>query len=276
MSDFSNIFHLTVEHDGVSAVELLTEASQLSRQAIKQAMQKGAVWLTRGKQTQRMRRASKKLKPGDELHFYYNPQVLNDAPQSAQLVADEGAYSVWNKPYGMLSQGSKWGDHCTIYRWAEQNLQPQRPAFIVHRLDRAASGLMMLAHSKKMAASLSALFEQRKVEKHYQVWVVGDFSGQVSGPWKRLTIDEPLAGKNAVSHFSLLEYDKEKNRSLLDVEIETGRKHQIRRHLAGAGFPVVGDRLYGEATEGDEDLQLQAVSLAFQCPASGKLCSYKL
>ncbi len=52
-------------------------------------------------------------------------------------------------PYGMLSQGSKWSDHCTIARFAQQHLTPERPVFIVHRLDRAATGLILIAHSKK-------------------------------------------------------------------------------------------------------------------------------
>lgn len=66
-----------------------------------------------------------------------------------------------------------------------------------------------------------------------------------------------------------MEYDPEKNQSLLDVSIDTGRKHQIRRHSAELGFPVVGDRLYGEIKVAD-NLQLTAYYLAFQCPFSHK------
>ena len=147
-------YHLTVTDASVSAVELLAAESGLSKQQIKQIMHKGAVWRSRGKQAQRIRRAKSKLNVGDELSLYLDAKVLAEVPAEPQLLADEGAYSVWYKPYGMRSQGSKWGDHCALYRWVELNLQPQRPAFLVHRLDRAATGLILIAHEKKAAAAL--------------------------------------------------------------------------------------------------------------------------
>jgi tRNA pseudouridine32 synthase/23S rRNA pseudouridine746 synthase len=155
--------HLTVEETGFNAAELLSQATVLSKQAVKRSMQKGAVWLTHQEHTQRLRRASKSLQPGDQLHLYYDKNILDEEPTPAQLIADEGDYSVWYKPYGMYCQGSKWGDHCTITRWAEQHLTPQRSSFVVHRLDRAANGLIIVAHEKKAAALLSALFQNRKV-----------------------------------------------------------------------------------------------------------------
>ena len=142
-------FHLPITQADMTAVDCLAEASGLSKQALKQAMQKGCVWLeqhnTRGDEKlfiQRLRRAKRVLKVGETLHFYHDEAVLQEKPTEATLISDEGGYSIWNKPSGMRSQGSKWGDHCTLYRWAEQHLTPERPAFIVHRLDRAASGFV--------------------------------------------------------------------------------------------------------------------------------------
>lgn len=262
-------YHLTVTDASVSAVELLAAESGLSKQQIKQIMHKGAVWRSRGKQAQRIRRAKSKLNVGDELSLYLDAKVLAEVPAEPQLLADEGAYSVWYKPYGMRSQGSKWGDHCALYRWVELNLQPQRPAFLVHRLDRAATGLILIAHEKKAAAALVRLFEQRQIDKRYQAIVAGQFSS-ACGVWaKKQTFDAPIDDKTAISHARCLAYDEKSNRSLLEVIIETGRKHQIRRHLADAGFAVIGDRLYGEASEDQIDLQLAASSLAFCCPVSG-------
>ena len=152
--------HIEINCTDKTAVDILGESTELTKQAIKQAMTKGAVWLSRKQGTQRVRRASKLLKPGDRLHIYYDEAVLEQHPACAVLISDEGLYSIWCKPYGMLSQGSKWGDHCTINRWIEKNLQPQRPAFIVHRLDRAATGLMIIAHQKKIAAYFSELFHR--------------------------------------------------------------------------------------------------------------------
>jgi tRNA pseudouridine32 synthase/23S rRNA pseudouridine746 synthase len=174
----------------------------------------------------------------------------------------------------MLSQGSKWGDHCTITRWAEQHLLPQRNSFTVHRLDRAANGLIIVAHEKKAAAALSALFQQRDIDKRYQIWVHGQFH-KAATMHHPLTVEQDIDGRQAKSHFIFLQSDPDQNRSLLEVRIETGRKHQIRRHSASIGFPVVGDRLYGDI-EVKEDLQLTAYYLAFECPFSHQTKKYEL
>lgn len=257
--------HIKVENQAVNAVDLLASETTLSKQQLKQVMQKGAVWQTKGKQTQRVRRAKKVIAAGTTLHIYYDKTVLDRVPPEPTLLSDEGHYSVWDKPYGMLSQGSKWGDHCTITRWTEQHLIPQRNSFTVHRLDRAANGIIVVAHEKKAAAALSALFQQREISKRYQIWVSGDFS--LSHRDARVTVDQQIDGRTAISHFDFVRYEVAQDQSLIDVEIETGRKHQIRRHSAHLGFPVIGDRLYGSA-ESNQDLRLKAYYLAFKCPFS--------
>ena len=261
--------HLDVDEENKTAIDLLAAKTDLSKQKLKQIMQKGAVWLTHGKHTQRLRRASKILAIGDQLHCYYDEAVLDKTPAEPSLIADEGEYSVWYKPYGMLSQGSRWGDHTTLYRYAEQHLTPQRPAFIVHRLDRAATGLMLLAHKKRIAAAFAEMFQRHTIYKRYRVIVYGQF------PQTRQAIHTEIDGKPATSHVSLLEHCAATNRSLVEVNIESGRKHQIRVHLSGLGFPVVGDRLYGKQDD-SEDLQLTAVYLGFLSPVNGENKEYQL
>jgi 23S rRNA pseudouridine955/2504/2580 synthase len=266
MSDIPLRFekHIKITKQNIIVVDLLASETGLSKQTIKQVMQKGAVWIGKGKYTQRLRRAKKTVHIGDTLHLYYDQVVLASVPPEPALISDENHYSVWNKPYGMLSQGSKWADHCTITRWAELHLKPQRVSFSVHRLDRAANGLILIAHEKDAAVKLSKLFQHRLIDKRYHIWVHGQFSGQakLQSPVK---VDSAIDGRSAISYFTLLDYDAEQDRSLLEVSIDTGRKHQIRRHSALLGFPVVGDRLYG--IDGDhEDLQLSAYYLAFKCP----------
>jgi tRNA pseudouridine32 synthase/23S rRNA pseudouridine746 synthase len=264
--------HVVVESAGQNAVDLLQQVAGLSKQRIKFAMTQGAVWLTRDSHTQRLRRAKRALREGDELHLYYDADILAEIPPEPTLIADVGGYSVWNKPCGLRSQGSKWGDHCTVVRWAERHLQPERPAFTVHRLDRAANGLILVAHSKSMAAALSKIFQSRKVEKRYLAYVAGDLSDQPNP----LRIAEPIDGKSAVSEVSFEEVNAAKSQSLVEVRIETGRKHQIRRHLADLGHPVVGDRLYGTGEADGVDLQLTAYLLAFRCPVSDEKVEYRL
>jgi len=264
--------HVDVKSASDLPVDLLSEASGISKQRIKAAMNKGAVWVTRGKTTQRLRRAKRTLRKGDEIHLYYDEIVLAMAPPEPQLLADVGGYSVWNKPCGLLSQGSKWGDHCTVVRWAEQQLQPQRPAFTVHRLDRATNGIIMVAHSRSMAATLSALFKERKITKRYRAIVSGNLS-RLPNPMR---IEQTVDKKEAVSEISFQELLADGEQSLIDVRIETGRKHQIRRHLAELGHPIVGDRLYGKGELDGVDLQLSAYLLAFRCPVNNRYVEYLL
>jgi tRNA pseudouridine32 synthase/23S rRNA pseudouridine746 synthase len=264
--------HLQVESSDDNSVDLLQAVTELSKQRIKFAMTQGAVWITRGSNTQRLRRAKRTLQAGDEIHLYYDEKILAEIPPEPTLVADLGAYSVWNKPCGLRSQGSKWGDHCTLVRWAERHLQPERSAFTVHRLDRAANGLMLVAHSKSTAAALSELFRKREVEKRYRALVSGDVSEQPNP----LRVERPIDEKEAISEISLLQVSDDGTRSLVDVRIETGRKHQIRRHLTELGHPIVGDRLYGTGKEDGVDLRLIAYLLAFHCPVKNERVEYRL
>jgi len=249
--------HLTVETP-INAVELLQAHCALSKGQIKDVMHKGAVWQSQGKKTIRLRRAKKQLNVGQTLHLYYNEQALSEDFTKPQLIDDCGEYSIWNKPCGMMSQGSKWGDHSTISRYAEVTLAPQRSAFIVHRLDRATHGVILVAHTKNAVRKLTNMFEQRQITKKYQTVVHGRFAEtqEFTGD-----IDE----RSAYTKASNLTYDQVLNVSLLDIEIGSGRKHQIRRHLSEAHFPIVGDRLYGN-DENEVDLQLCAYHLSYHCP----------
>lgn len=265
--------HITIEQQA-TIIQTLELECTLSHQQIKSAINKGALWLTRGKYTQRLRRVKKTLIKGDTLHFYYNEMVLSQTPTSAELIEDCGHYSVWYKPYGMLSQGSKWSDHCTIARWAETHLLPQRPAFIVHRLDRAATGLIIIAHSKSAAKALSNLFETRKLQKTYQIVCLGRLEGE-----EVITITEPVDNKAATSHFKCLAYNEKSNLTLVEVTIESGRKHQIRKHAAFIKHPVFGDRLYNNVQANlseSDNLQLCAAKLCFTCPITAEKKQFEL
>jgi len=263
-------YHIDVTEHGTDAINLLAQTSGLSKQVLKDAMQKGAIWHSHGKQTNRIRRAKKPLQPGDKLHLYYNQYILDEQVAPAELLFDEGEYSIWYKPYGMRCQGSKWSDHTTINRYAELNLQPQRNAFIIHRLDRAATGLLVLGHSKKTTAAIAKLFETRALEKYYQVIVEGAF------PSKPVTIDSPVDNKPALSHATLLTYDATLDQSKVQIKIDTGRKHQIRIHMASLGHPVVGDRLHGNGAEHCPDLALTSCFFRFVCPISHSLKTFEL
>jgi tRNA pseudouridine32 synthase / 23S rRNA pseudouridine746 synthase len=262
-------FHLVVEGEGTRAIDALASHSGLPRQRIKDALNKGAVWLQQRGREQRLRRASKVLPRGARLSLYYDSEVLQREPAAATLVADEKAYSIWYKSAGMLAQGTHFGDHCSLLRWCEQAFAPRRDCLLVHRLDREAEGLVLIAHTSAAAAAFSRLWQQNAVRKQYRVTV----EGQPGAVGERARIDTALDGKASITEFTIVEFDPERRRSVLSVDLITGRKHQIRRHLAGIGCPVVGDYRYGS---GGEPLALRAESLAFLCPLGRCEKSYSI
>ncbi len=265
--------HFTIEREQEIVIEALAiYCPKISKRKLKLAMKYGCVWLTsKNRKILRIRKVKKNLSIGDKVSIYYDEAVLFSDIKPAKLIADEGDYSVWNKPCGMFSQGTKWGDHTSIARWVEvfglsQNQIPERSTFLVHRLDRATNGLIVVAHSKKTTTLLTQLFEQRKIVKHYQAIVEGVYPIE-----KFKLLDAEIDDKKASSIVLSSDYDKDTNQSTLLIKIETGRKHQIRKHLSGVGFPIIGDRLYGASLAQKVDrecsnLMLKSRYLSFDCP----------
>ncbi len=246
----------------IPARDILAAKTGLPREKIVEALTKGAVWLTRRNRKNRIRTGSVLLKPGDFLELNYDPRVLSLVPPQPLLVADRRDYTVWFKPAGLLAQGSLFGDHCSLLRLAELHFKDKRQVFLVHRLDREAAGLMLIAHSGKAAAKLSELFRDNKVVKEYRVEVLGNLLAK----GKSGRIDLPLDGKQTVTEYIVEAYDKAANVSTVTVSIQTGRTHQIRRHFEMIGHPVMGDPKYGKGNKNWEGMKLTATSLKFHCP----------
>ena len=266
------IARLTVAETTGTAPDLLSRATGLSKTAVKEAMVKGAVWLKRpGSKERRVRKAGFVLSAGDNLALYYDPAILALIPPPPLLLATERHYSVWNKPAGLLSQGSRCGDHCSLLRHAEKLKEVGAAARLVHRLDREARGLVLLAHGRQAAAALSHMFQTRAIEKRYRAEIHGSL-----GPVGAVVIcDAPLDGKTARTVVTVREILNETGTTRVDILLETGRYHQIRRHLNLLGHPLVGDRRYGAGNDG-AGLQLVACSLAFICPFTGRQRRYSL
>lgn len=245
--------------------DYLAEHAGLSKGKVKDAMAKGAVWLgRRGGKRRRLRRATTALQPGDVLELYYDEALLRIAPPAARCVDDRRRYSVWFKPAGLMAQGTEYGDHCALLRQVENHFHPRRPVFVVHRLDREAAGLMLVAHDGRAAARLSALFRDHLITKHYRVRVSGEVR-PCQGE-----IDLPLDGRPALTRYTVAAYDPVAGITTLDVTIATGRLHQIRRHFAMIGHGVMGDPRYGKGNKNREGLQLEATGLHFRCPVTGR------
>jgi tRNA pseudouridine32 synthase/23S rRNA pseudouridine746 synthase len=255
------------------ACGLLAETAGLPRLRIKDAMQKGAAWLVRpGGGARRLRRAKARLHPGEQLALYYDDELLSREPPAAECRHDLGRYSVWFKPARLMTQGTRYGDHCSLLRQAEVFLRPERQAYLVHRLDREASGLVIIAHDRAAAGALSRLFAERRITKSYRAEVRGRIGPRGSSG----RIDLPLDGRPAATTYRVVKYDASTDTSVVEAEMSTGRKHQIRRHLAMTGFPVMGDPSYGKNNKNTEGLKLTACSLQFTCPFSGRSMAFQL
>ncbi len=248
---------------GETACGFLASRSGLSRGKVKDAMNKGAVWIRRRKGgLRRLRKATARVSRGDCVELYYDRRLLSLKPPDAELVSDRKHYSVWHKPSGLVAQGTMYGDHCSLLRQAEMYFQSSREVFLVHRLDREASGLMLIAHSRCAAERLSEIFRKNLIVKEYRAEVLGNAGS--TGHCGRIVF--PLDGKPSATEFEVMSFSVEKNTSIVNVRIKTGRLHQIRRHFDMIGFPVMGDPKYGRGNKNREGMRLRAVSLRFLCP----------
>jgi tRNA pseudouridine32 synthase/23S rRNA pseudouridine746 synthase len=251
-------------HDPKTACDFLAAQTGLSKSRIKDAMAKGAVWIKKKKRgaRRRLRRATTLLNPGDFLELYYDEKLLALKPPQSECVKDLSRYSVWYKPAGLMTQGTMYGDHCSLLRQAEIFFGPSGNVFLVHRLDREASGLVLIAHDSGAAAKLSELFRKNQIIKRYRVEVLGNLAQETHHG----TITLPLDNNPAITEFEVGEYDPNRNISTATVIIKTGRLHQIRRHFDMIGFPLMGDPRYGKGNKTSDGMKLSAERLEFRCP----------
>ena len=185
---------------------------------------------------------------------------------------------VVNKPSGLLSVPGKGPDKQDCL-WTR--LQAQHPGvLVVHRLDQATSGLMVFALNPATQRALSMAFEARQVDKQYLAWVEGVLP--VSEDWQ--TIDLPIlldwpnrpvhiidpSGKPSITRWRCVQQHATLPGSLLALQPQTGRTHQLRVHLKAIGHPIWGDALYAppEVLARAPRLLLHAQSLALQHPVT--------
>jgi len=157
---------------------------------------------------------------------------------------------------------------------------------ILHRLDKGTSGLVMVAKTEEAFLSLKKQFKERSLTKKYYCLVGGDtpFEGEIDMPIDRsryafgkFGVSE--GGKRALTKFSLVKKYKNKDKiySLLDIDLKTGRTHQIRVHLSYLRWPLVGDKTYGgEEIDGLKRPFLHAYKIVFKHPISGKNIELKI
>lgn len=185
---------------------------------------------------------------------------------------------VVQKPAGLLTVATPDERRETAYRYLRDYLaesDPRKKLFIVHRIDRFASGILVFARSEKAQTALKDLFSRHEVRRNYWAIVEGHVEKDSGTIRSRLAENKALRmystrdaglGKIAVTHFRVLR--RTGRFTTLEVTLETGRKNQIRVHLSEAGHPIVGDRAYGSTVDPLGRLGLHAFRLGFNHPVS--------
>ena len=247
----------------------------LSRKQAKDLLRFRAVTV-KGKATVRH---DTELAPGDVVTIAARKQASDAALEryGLTIVHLDDAVVVVEKPAGLLSMGSEREKEKTAYRILNTHLKalmktPAQQVFIVHRLDRETSGLMMFARTESAQAALQR--DWKGVIKRYLAVVEGlpaDAQGTLKDRLvesKSLTVHRvEEGGELAITHYRVVR--AKGARSLLELTLETGRRNQIRVQLAALGHPVVGDRKYGAKTDPARRLALHACELKFRHPVSG-------
>jgi 23S rRNA pseudouridine1911/1915/1917 synthase len=190
------------------------------------------------------------------------------------------------KPAGLLTVNQSKTPETSLYKevfdWIKTKSGGKQRPYIVHRLDREVSGLLIFAKSEEVQELLKDNWPE--VEKRYYALVHGapDRREGTIHTWlqederQRVHVvqDETDGAKEAITHFREVEHYR--NYSLLEIELETGRKNQIRVHLAHIGCPIAGDWRYGAPKAANRPIHLLAYQLRLPHPLSGKIIEVEL
>jgi tRNA pseudouridine32 synthase/23S rRNA pseudouridine746 synthase len=210
-------------------------------------------------------------------------------PAGFALVHADDSLLVLNKPSGLLSVPGRGEDKQDCLSRRVQQRFPE--ALVVHRLDMATSGLMLMARSLAVQRALGQSFEQREIQKTYLAVVDGCLAAApspdgwglidlpIAADWLRrpLRVIDAARGKPSQTRWRVLAFDAATNSTRVALEPVTGRSHQLRVHLQALGHPILGDQLYApEAVQAKSDrLLLHASRLQLTHPASGHRLTFE-
>ncbi|MDE6369540.1 MAG: RluA family pseudouridine synthase [Muribaculaceae bacterium] len=218
------------------------------------------------------------LKPGDSVAVNTSREFQTLRNPRLSIVYEDDDIVVVNKGYGLLSVGTdkiKTGTAYSILRDYLKRVDPRNKVFIVHRLDQHTSGLMMFAKNVKAKEAMQHNWNNMVLERRYVCVVEGKLDppeGKIrsylaeNSQHEVYSTDDPDAGQLAVTRYRTLR--SANGYSLVEVQLETGRKNQIRVHMKDLGHPIAGDRKYGAKTSPIHRLALHAMSLRFAHPVT--------
>ena len=255
---------------------LSTQLKGWKRNKIKQRLKAGCVFVNRQSITQH----DYELKAGDDVEVRAAAKNTQGGNTHMEILYSDSDLIAINKPAGLLSVASAdENKHHALAILRNQLSRPKRPVRLwpVHRLDRDTSGVLLFATSREMREAVNAGWAG--AEKTYLVVVEGcpnPSRGSIDQPLKmdsdryHMHVGPHPEAKQAITHFDTQR--SAKDRALLEVQLETGRQHQIRAHLAWLGHPVIGDPRYG--TDGPR-MGLHALRLSITRPKTGQRLTFE-
>jgi len=213
------------------------------------------------------------------------PSSPKHHPKGVTLLYEDADILVIDKPCGLLTMGTDRDKSRTVHSILNDYVRKGNPksrnrVYIVHRLDRDTSGVLLFAKSEQAKLFLQSDWEN--TTKIYLTVVFGHLlqpQGTISSyltenaAFTVYSTPDPAKGKLSQTAYALIK--EQKGLSLLRIHLLTGRKHQIRVHFAESGHPVVGDRKYGKNHASYPNLALHACSVSFTHPVNGKVLRFE-
>jgi len=203
-----------------------------------------------------------------------------------RIIFEDDSLIVVEKKEGLLTVSTGKSDETTAFSILKNHVKkssPQNRIYVVHRLDRETSGVIMFAKNKEVQLILQENWHRIVTRRIYVALVEGKVEKEQDTivTWlteneKSLKIhssDTDNGGQQAITHYRCIKSNE--NYSLLEIELETGRKNQIRVHLQGIGHPIAGDKKYGAGISPISRLGLHARLLAFYHPISTEIVSFE-
>jgi 23S rRNA pseudouridine1911/1915/1917 synthase len=255
---------------------LNTQLKCWTRNKIKQRLKAGCVFVNGRSITQ----YDHELKAGDDVEVRAAVKNIQRETSHLEILYSDSDLIAINKPAGLLSVASAdENKHHALAILRNQLSRPNRPVKLwpVHRLDRGTSGVLLFATSREMREAVNAGWSG--AEKIYLAVVEGcpnPSQGSINQPLRmdsdkyHMHVGAHPEAKNAITHFDTQRTVRD--RALLEVQLETGRQHQIRAHMAWLGHPVIGDPRYG--TDGPR-MGLHALRLSITRPGTGKRLTFE-